>query len=429
MRKMRRSSTAASAFVALALVAAACGGNDAAPEPAPAPAPTPAPAPAAPGDPIAIGSLHPLTGGLAQDGIAMDEAAQMAVDDINAAGGIASLAGTQLVLVSADSQGSPDVGATEAQRMIDGGVVAIIGAYQSAVSINVAALAERSGVPFVIDVTVADAVITDESRYTFRIQPNATDNGVFGIQALVEMAAIAGIEIKSVAHLYDQSGFGASIHEALMAEADALGIDVVEKITYNPFEVSDLTTELARVAASGADALINTGYYGDGVLVARGLDEVRPANLKIVFGVASGAFDVDEFPSDVDGAGEFFFNSNYHYDATSARVSDIRTRYEARFGKPMRTAAVLSYQAIEVVAAGLEAAGSADRDALRDGISGVVISDPLVAGSGPIQFDERGENLNARPIVMQVLDGAVVQVYPVNFKEADFIFGRVPWRD
>lgn len=426
MMKLRRSATVT--LVALAMVAAACGGGDDA-APAPAPTPAPAPAPDAPGEPIAIGSLHPLTGGLAQDGIAMDEAAQMAVDDINAAGGIASLAGTQLVLVSADSQGSPDVGATEAQRMIDEGVVAIVGAYQSAVSINVAALAERTGVPFVIDVTVADAVITDESRYTFRIQPNATDNGVFGIQALVEMAAIAGIEINSVAHLYDQSGFGSSIHDALMKEADALGIDVVEKITYNPFEVSDLSTELARVAASGADALINTGYYGDGVLVARGLDEVRPANLKIVFGVASGAFDVDEFPSDVDGAGEFFFNSNYHYDATSARVNDIRSRYEARYGKPMRTAGVLSYQAIEVIAAGLEAAGSADRDALRDGISGVVISDPLVAGSGPIQFDERGENLNARPIVMQVLDGAVRQVYPVSFKEADFVFGRVPWRD
>lgn len=426
MRKTRRSTRIASAFVALAMVVAACGGEE---EAAPAPSPTPAPAPEAPGDPIAIGSLHPLTGGLAQDGIAMDEAAQMAVDDINEAGGIASLAGTELTLISADSQGSPDVGATEAQRMIDEGVVAIVGAYQSAVSINVAALAERTGVPFVISVSVADAVITDESRYTFRIQPNATDNGVFGIQALVEMAELAGIEISTVAHLYDQSGFGTSVHDALVAEADALGIEVVEKIAYNPFDVSDLTTELARVEASGADALINTGYYGDGVLVARGLDEVRPDNLKIVFGVAGGAFDVDEFPSDVDGAGEYFLNSNYHYDATSLRVQDVRNRYEARYGKPMRTAAVLAYQAVEVIAAGIEAAGSAERDALRDGISGVVIDDPLVAGSGPIQFDARGENENARPIVMQVLDGAIRQVYPVNFKEADFVFGQVPWRD
>jgi len=410
------------------MIAAACGGDDEA-APAPEPTPAPAPAPEEPGDPIAIGALHPLTGGLAQDGIAMDEAAQMAVDDINAAGGIKSLAGTELTLISADSQGSPDVGATEAQRMIDEGVVAIIGAYQSAVSINVAALAERSGVPFVIDVTVADAVITDESRYTFRIQPNATDNGVFGVQALVEMAELAGVEISTVAHLYDQSGFGTSIHDALAAEAEVLGIEIVEKITYNPFDVSDLTTELARVEASGADALINTGYYGDGVLVARGLNEVRPDNLKVVFGVASGAFDVDEFPSDVDGAGEYFFNSNYHYDATSARVQDIRARYEERFGKPMRTAGVLAYQAIEVIAQGLESAGSADRDALRDGISGVVIDDPLVATSGPIQFDESGENINARPIVMQVLDGNIRQVYPVNFKEADFVFGQVPWRD
>ncbi|MQA88305.1 MAG: ABC transporter substrate-binding protein [Streptosporangiales bacterium] len=109
---------------------------------------------------IRIGALHPLTGALANDGSAMNAAVQMAIEDVNEAGGIQSLGGARLELITADSQGDPEIGQTEAQRMIDEGAVAMIGAFQSAVAINVATLAERSGIPFVIDVAVDDAIIT-----------------------------------------------------------------------------------------------------------------------------------------------------------------------------------------------------------------------------------------------------------------------------
>ena len=81
--------------------------------------------------PVMIGAIHPLTGGLAGAGNRMDNGARMAVEEINAAGGIASLGGVQLELVSADSTGAPDVGQSEAARLIDDGVSAIIGTYQS----------------------------------------------------------------------------------------------------------------------------------------------------------------------------------------------------------------------------------------------------------------------------------------------------------
>jgi branched-chain amino acid transport system substrate-binding protein len=377
-------------------------------------------------DAILIGAIHPLTGGLAEDGESMSAAVEMAIDDINEAGGIESMDGRELGLVRADSEGSAEVAQTEAQRMIDQGVSAIVGPFQSAVAVNLASLAERSQVPFVVDVAVANEVITEGSQFTFRIQPNATAMGEIGAQTLAELAESTGEEIARVVHMHDETEFGSSINSAFAAEAEQLGIEVVESISYDPFGVSDLTTELSRVDAADVDVLVATGYYGDGVLLAREAAAVRPG-IKGVFGIANGAFDIDEFPGATDGAGDLYMNANYHWDANSDRVLDLRERYTERFDRPMRTAAVLAYQAVEIIAAGLEEAGDSDPAALRDGISGVSIDDPLLAYGAPIEFDETGENVNARPIVMQVQGEDIPQVFPEEFAEADLIFPGTPW--
>lgn len=376
---------------------------------------------------IRIGALHPLTGGLADDGSAMNAAVQMAIDDINEAGGIQSLGGAQLELITADSQGDPEIGQTETQRMIDEGAVALIGAFQSAVAINVATLAERSQIPFVIDVAVDDAIITDESRYTFRLQPNATAMGQLGAQNLAAIVEGSGETVEQIAYMHEESGFGTSVYQAFAAEAETLGMEIVETITYNAFEVSDLTTELSRVAASDADVLAVTGYFPDGVLLAREAMAVGP-DVMAVYGIAHGAFDLAQFPEDVPNGSEYYFDSNYRYDATDESVQAIRDAYAERTGSDMRTAAMLSYQALILIADALERAGSADPQDLRDALSESSL-DPLLAYEGPIEFDETGENVNAAPIVMQVQDGAVVQVHPESFAEADPIFPGVPWAD
>ena len=377
---------------------------------------------------VRIGSIHPLTGGLALDGGQMDDAVKFAVDRINAEGGIASLGGAQLEVLAADSQGEPDVGQTEAQRMIDEGASAIIGAFQSAVTINIATLAERSQVPLVIDVAVADEIITDASQYTFRIQPNSSRMGEDTAQYLADFAAQSDEPIETIAYLYQEDAFGTSVFEAFRDAAEPLGLEIVEAISYNAFEISDLSTEMARVDASGADVLINTGYYNDGVLVGRDALTSQP-DVKAIMGVAQAAFDEPQFPEDVPDGSEFVLGSNYHWDATSDRVNDLRADYEEEFGAAMRTSAVFAYQAVELIADALERAGSSDPQAVRDALSDGSFSDPLLAFDGPIEFGESGENLNATPIVMQVQDGAPLQVWPEQFAQADLIFPRVPWQE
>lgn len=386
----------------------------------------PAATPAGDVDTIPIGSIHPLTGGLALDGNQMDNAIQMAVDRINEEGGISSLGGAQLEVLSADSQGEPDIGQTEAQRMIDEGAVALIGAFQSAVTINIANLAERSQVPLVIDVAVADEIIQESSQFTFRIQPNSTSMGTNGAQYLADFIEQSGEDLSTIAYLYQEDAFGTSVFNAFRDEAQNLGMEVVAEVPYNAFEVSSLTTEMAQIEASGADVLVNTGYYNDGVLVARDALAVQPG-VQAIMGVAQAAFDEPQFPEDVPDASDLVLGSNYHWDATSERVVQLREDFAEEFGEDMRTSAVFSYQAVELIADALERAGSADPVAVRDALSETSYEDPLLAFAGPIEFDDTGENVNAIPIVMQVHDGEPRQVWPEQFAEVDLVFPAVPW--
>lgn len=310
--------------------------------------------------------------------------------------------------------------------MIDEGAVALVGAFQSAVTINIANLAERSQVPLVIDVAVADEIIQESSQFTFRIQPNSTSMGTNGAQYLADFIEQSGEDLSTIAYLYQEDAFGTSVFNAFRDEAQNLGMEVVAEVPYNAFEVSSLTTEMAQIEASGADVLVNTGYYNDGVLVARDALAVQPG-VQALMGVAQAAFDEPQFPEDVPDASELVLGSNYHWDATSERVVQLREDFAEEFGEDMRTSAVFSYQAVELIADALERAGSADPVAVRDALSETSFEDPLLAFDGPIEFDDTGENVNAIPIVMQVHDGEPRQVWPEEFAEVDLVFPAVPW--
>lgn len=406
--------------VALPLALAACGGS----APAGSTDDSSGGAGSSAPETVTIGALHPLSGGLAADGQQMDNGAKLAIEAINEAGGIKSLDGARLELASADTQGAPEVGQSEAQRLVQQGAVALVGAYQSAVSQNVAAVAERNKVPFVIDVSSADAILQQGYTYTFRLQPSSSVLGERGAQYLSEVSEQAGAPAKQVAILHEQGPFGEGVRDAFMEKATSLGMTVDPVISYDAASVSDFTTQLTAVKAAGADVLMVAGYYRDGVLVANGVKTVKP-DLNAVWGVANGAFDIPQFPVDTGAAGEGYFDSNYHLDNTNPDTQALAELYQQTYGEEIRTGAVLAYDAVRVVADGLERAGSADPTALRDAIAETDM-ESLVAQDGPIRFTEKGENENAAPILMQVQDGKIVQTYPQEKAEADPVYPANP---
>jgi len=377
------------------------------------------------GGTITIGSIHPLTGSVAGAGQLMQDATEMAAADINAAGGIKSLGGAKLKIASGDSQGKAAVGQSEAQRLIQAGAVALVGTYQSDVTKNVASVAERSKVPLVIDVAVDDSILAQGYQYSFRIQPNATDMGTSGADDLDGIGQQAGTPIKTVSYIHIQGSFGDSVFQAFKKQAEAKGIKILKEVTYDSSSFNDAAPQASEAAAGNPDAIVVTGYYPDSLLIAKALAALKP-NVKAVYGIANGGFDDDSFPSQAGAAGTGLLSANYHYDATSSRVKDIRSRFESQYKMPMETAAVLSYQAVEVIAAGLEKSASKDPTKLREAISSVQVKDPLLAFNGPITFDKTGQNTNATVIVMQIQNGKVEQVYPKKFQTVPLKFPAPP---
>jgi len=376
---------------------------------------------------INIGSIHPLTGGLAADGIQMDNAVQMAVEEINAAGGV--LGGAQLAVLSADTTGSAEVGQTEAERLIGEGAVTLVGAFQSAVTVNIAAVAEREGVPLLIDVALADSILDQGYTYTFRTMANATVVSTLGAQYMVDMAAAAGEPVENVAYLFEgTTGFGDSARAAFVEEAGNLNLEILGEFSYEPFAVTDLTTEMTAINALGADVLVVTGYYNDGLLAATSAEEVG-VDVKAVYGVAQGTYDQAQFVADAGDLAQCFFDANYHWDAANPEALAVRDRFEATHGEEMRSAAFLSYQVTWLIADAIERAGSADPSAIRDALADTSYADHLLPFTGPIEFDETGENINAIPVLMQVQDGAVLQVWPPELAEADPIFPCTSWSE
>jgi branched-chain amino acid transport system substrate-binding protein len=210
------------------------------------------------------------------------------------------------------------------------------------------------------------------------------------------------------------------VHDAFAELAEENGIEVRE-VTYSATNFSDATTVVREAASGDPDVILATGYYPDSLLIAQAVEQLDP-DIQGLYGIANGAFDNGPFPNDAGQAGENVLSANYHYDKNDERVNELRERYQQEFNQPMETAAVLTYQAVEVIKAALEEACTDDPAAVRDAIAGIELEESLLAFDGPITFDETGQNENATVIVMQVLEGQIEQVFPEQFQTADLVY-------
>jgi len=251
--------------------------------------------------------------------------------------------------------------------------------------------------------------------------PNASSMGRDGAKALAELSAANGKPVRKVSYLHIEGAFGQSVHDAFAEEAEKEGIEMVSEVTYPATNFTDATTQVREALAADPDVLAVTGYYPDSLLIAQAIRALG-GDVDAVYGVANGGFDDSAFPADAGAAGADVLSANYHYAATDERAQDIRARFEQKYGRTMETSAMLAYQAVVVIAQGLEETGSKDPEELRDAIAGLQVEDPLLEFKGPIAFDETGENENASVTVMQIRDGRIEQVFPDQFKTADIVY-------
>ena len=145
---------------------------------------------------VKLGILQPVTGALSYSGQQGKLGAQIAIEEINAAGGIKGLGKIEAVM--GDAQSTPDGGNAEVEKMNSAGVVAIVGGYASSICLATTQTAARYDLPYIVDVGVTDAIVTRGLKNTFRFGPGF---GVIAKTALDNLVAInnaAGKPAKTV---------------------------------------------------------------------------------------------------------------------------------------------------------------------------------------------------------------------------------------
>lgn len=405
-------------LVVMSVILSACGPAPATEAPSAATeAPSAATEAPAAGETVKVGAMYPLTGDLAKLGEENKDGLQLAIDEINAAGGIASMGGAQIELVWGDSQGKPEVGISEVTRLAEQeNVVAMIGAYQSGVTTPATQEAERLGLPFIVSMAVSDKITERGFKYTFRICPKASWYAKDQVTFLKDLKDLAGLEVKRVALLHEDTDFGESTAAGQKQYLEEAGMEMVLEVKYSA-SAADLTTEVAKVKAANPDAVLTVTYLNDSVLIARAREALGMTNIPFI-DAAGGTVD-PEFIKQLGATAEGWF-TEIEYTKYAAGAEVLNDAFKARFGDDITGNGAYAYQAGYVIADALERAASADRDAVRDAIAKTDMpSGPkMVLPTDRIFFGDDGQNPNAPLFIVQVQNGELIPVWPGAYAAA-----------
>jgi len=376
---MKRSTIWVAVLAALALLATACGSDDDSSEAG-------GDAAEGSGETIKIGALTSLTGPFTSWGIPVSNGMQLAVDEINADGGVD---GRMLELVIVDDQSDAEEGVVQLERLLEEGVVAVGGTISSGVAQATAAVAEEAEVPLFLSKAGSEAVLTQDSRYTFR---TCLPSAPMLAEPWADYAASEGFtRVGSIVADYAWGqAFKAAAEEAF---ANQDGIELQTEVA--PVPEQDFTTYLRSIDGFEPELLLATGHPpGNGPILAQAADLGIDVN---VTGPSSSLTAVLEASGDT-AIGRYTDTSCADY--FSDEYADLATRYIAASGQPfMEDDAVAGYGAVTAVAEAIGEVGD-DPVAIAEYLRTNSFDTPGMAY--PLAWTEWGELAEAQLLLIRV---------------------------
>lgn len=354
---------------------------------------------------VRIGNVEPLSGPSASVGQQGKNAREMAVEEINAAGGIKALGGAKLELIYADSKSDPNVGVTETERLINTDKVNIVtGCWNSGVTYPATAVAERYGVPFVVPVSVRDTITERGFKYVFRIAAKDSWWTRDQFSFLKDMKAEFGTELKTVAFVYENGDWGTGFAAQWKKLAEEAGYEIVLDEPY-PSTATDLTPVVNKIRRAKPDVLLLTSNAADAVLMTNTLADYK-VSPKVVIGSGGGHADPTFLSGTKDNARFMFDIVEWETDVNKPGAKETNEKYKAKYGSNLTGEAVDAYVAMYVIADALERAASLEPAKIRDALATTNL------GTGPagivaydaIKFDASGQNENAALAIVQIND-------------------------
>jgi branched-chain amino acid transport system substrate-binding protein len=382
-----------------------------------------------------VGVVHPVTGPLAEPGQACRLGAQMAADAINATGGIKSLNGMKLELIVGDTQTKPDVGRTEAERVINQGAQMLLGSFDSGSTQAMVPVAQQRRIPFLVDIAAADPITANvakavkegqqKTQYVYRNFPTGSSFGRKAVQYFGEVFQEAKVSPKRVVLMYCNDLFGQNNAKGFQAAHAAAKPtwEIVDVIPW-PEPPQDLSTEVSRAKAAKPDVIAPITRPASAQLL---LPEIRKQRIEVMGIVGPGSpglYEAGQLAVLKDDL-EYVMSSLPWANFKDSRTQKVAEDYLKRSGgKTFDTNSGYSFDGMMLIADVLERAKSTDPDAIVEALRKSNWTGGLMQYAGPVTFNEIGDNPNAVTTMIQILAGKPVAVWPREAAVQKFVFPR-----
>jgi branched-chain amino acid transport system substrate-binding protein len=363
---------------------------------------------------VKFGCVYPMSGPLGTYGESMKLATEIAVKYINEQGGIKALSGAKLEVVFGDNQMKPAVAATEAERLIEQEkVVAVFGVPPSATTLAGSAVAERLKTPFMDPTSFADQLCKRGFQYFFELQPTAYYMVETQMAFLNFFNKTHGMNIKRVGIIHEDTDYGKSLSRAQRILLPKNGYEIVADIEYNA-KAPDLSSPVLKLKSADPQFFITSSYFTDGLQIAKHANRL---------GMRVPSLDSENKGQDqyIKAAGPVaegdFLLIQWNKDLPHPVSRELNRRFEEVYKKKWDNLNGAAFQNVLVLKRALEAAGSAEREAIRDALRKIEIlpGPDLILPYEKIKFDETGMNTFGRPMVGQTQDAEVITVWPEKF--------------
>jgi branched-chain amino acid transport system substrate-binding protein len=349
------------------------------------------------GTALKVGVLLPRSG--YQAGIGQD--CQRGVD---IAGGILKDLGyPSLQIMNADTESNVDNARAQAEKLINEGAQLLIGAFDSGQSTAIAQVAEQKGIPFVINIAAAPPITEQGYKFVFRNFPVAGTilGDAFANQK--EIFAATGSAPKSVVFMHVNDTFGTSMQKGIGAVMPKFDLP------YNP-AARDLSVEVAKAKATGAEALLVVSRLNDAILLTRELVKQRWSPMAVL-SMGPGWYE-DQYLKTLGKLSDGPLSFVPWYDPNKKMSKALEAALaKTHPGINLNTNHVYTFEALLVAADAYKRAGSTDPKTLADAIRKTNITDNVSPGPG-IQFNEKGQNDKLKNSAIQNRGGKLVTVAP-----------------
>lgn len=341
-------------------------------------------------DTIKIGQIGPQTGAVAVYGLSALKGMELAVDEINEAGGVL---GKQLVLISDDDKGEPSEAVTLYNKMMNEGVDAIIGAITSKPTDAVAANSTEDGIP-IITPTGTMASITEGRPNVFRTCYTDPYQG----QALATFTA-ENLGAKTAAVMRNTSDdYSNGVADAFIELAEELGVEIVADEGYGDDAV-DFSPQLTNIQQANPEVLLVPEYYEKDVLIAKQVSDLGLDVQLIGPDGWDGVLDVVDADS-LDSLEGAYFANHYSLDDESEIVQSYIENYRKVYNEDPSSFSALGYDSVYLLKEAWETAGSTDFEATIKALAAI----EKEGVTGNLTFGENNNPIKASTIIV-IKDG------------------------